>query len=390
MTLVTGYSPADVQSDATRAAARPSGLSIIRLLPAPMSELDWLDELLKPLNIRIEPYQEPVPIRPGAIYLYHSVQKLTLPPALLTAIRGARPAGLLHLGDEYLRTDLNHYAAFDFVIRMFPFSGSSHPGVFELPLGYTSGLANAPLRLASERKSLWMFAGDWKADRHVMARAFEKVPGGFLSLTRSTEGERGITRAEYMSQMSDAVFAPAPAGNIALETNRAYEALQLGAIPILPKRRYADAYRDVLGDHPLPDFESWAHAADYVRRFSQDKAGLDALQSECLDWWASEKEKVSRGLGDFIRAGLDGQHTDGLAERFSHVRTGGLNRIGTLLAQQNGQQIQARLSFEMRRLGTRLRGKPKLQGTWTFPAAETPPHANDEIRTPEKPSSPRD
>lgn len=387
MTLVPSHPMPESPIDTPNSQPEMSNVSIVRLLPAPMSELDWINELVLPLGIRIEPYQEPVRIRPGTIYLYHSVQKMQIAPALLDAIKAARPAGLLHLGDEYLRSDLTTYSAFDFVVRMFPFAGADHPGVLSLPLGYTSGLSTLSIRPAAERKSLWMFAGDWKADRHVMARAFEKVPGGFLSLTRSAEGERAITRAEYISQMADAVFAPAPAGNIALETCRAYEALELGAIPILPKRKYADMYRDVLGQHPLPSFESWTSAADFARQSAQDKAGLNALQSECLSWWAGEKHKVSRQLGDFIASGLAGNHSAGLAARFTSQGINPLDRYGTLLAQQNSQQIRARLSFELRRLTTRLKGKPKLEGSWTFQSAERPPHANDDIGSSETPGA---
>ncbi len=385
MTMVPSHPLLEPEPAAASALAGQAKVSIIRLLPSPMSELDWISELVTPLGIRIEPYQEPVPIRPGAIYLYHSVQGMQIPTALLEAIRAARPCGLLHLGDEYLRSDLTPYSAFDFVVRMFPFVGAENPGVLSVPLGYTSGLSTQTHRPAAERTSLWMFAGDWKADRHVMARAFEKVPGGFLSLTRSMEGERAITRAEYISQMADAVFAPAPAGNIALETCRAYEALELGAIPILPKRKYADMYRDVLGAHPLPDFESWTSAADFVREAAHDKAGLNARQAECLAWWASEKTRVSRQLGEFIAEGLTGKHSATVEAQFGHKKVNPLDRFGTLLAQQNSQQIRARLSFEMRRVATRLRGKPKLEGAWTFQAPEPPHHANDEIGADPKP-----
>ncbi|MFN7055674.1 hypothetical protein [Hyphomonas sp.] len=342
---------------------------ILSLFPAMPVEADWVQHVLSPLRIRLLPKGAEIPVYPGAIYLFASVLRMNLDPAFLARVRQAGGCGLIHIGDEYYRGDFAAYAAFDFVFRMMPFEGVESPGVFPLPLGVTSDFGPECRTPPGARELSWMFAGDWKADRHVMARAFRDVPGGLLSLPKSYKGEAGISRAEYKAAMSNAVFAPCPSGNVCIETFRPYEALHLGAIPLIPKRRLSDPYGLLLGPHPLPSFEDWRGAAKFVAEMWATPAALDRLQAECLEWWDAFRPELSRRAAAFIDEGRKGAFREILASQFGKG-VGRAARLKGLLVQQNADQTFARAGFHLRRLAHKVTTGKTLSGRWSISEPE--------------------
>jgi hypothetical protein len=330
------------------------------------SERDWLLQLLGPLGYTLEPLSQPVPVAPGALYVYNSVHRMDLPEDFLRAVKAAGGCGLLHIGDEYFRGNFANYAAFDHVIRMMSAPRLNVPGVFPLALGLTNNLGPAVTTPVSERPLDWFFAGDWKADRGVMADRFRSLPGGFISLPRSFYGERGISRPEYLAKMASTKFAPCPAGNVCIETCRPYEALHFGAIPLLPKRRLADPYADVLGKHPLPAFDDWSAARRFVERQLKQPAAMDALQAECLAWWKAEQAAIATRLEAFIGVGRAGAFRTSLEQNFGQRTFGKADRFKALLTQQNAEQLTARAQFSINRVLHKLKTGKNLSGEWSI------------------------
>jgi len=107
-------------------------------------------------------------------------------------------------------------------------------------------------------------------------------------------------RESYRELQAESMFSPSPMGNVQQETNRPFEALEAGAIPLLEKRWLMDAHKSLLGPHPLPTFADWKQAAEFVRRSIEDPEGLDRLQSECLAWWSEYKARLSEDVVDFV------------------------------------------------------------------------------------------
>ncbi len=352
---------------------------IIPLVPAFVSEREWLLRLLAPLDVSLHEYDENPKVMPGAIYLYNSPDKIELSDAFLSAVKKAGNCGLIHLGDEYYRATPDDYEAFDYVVRMFPFDAIMGEGVFPLSLGLSEKMGAGALLPASEREHAWMFAGDWKSDRGAMAKQFNKVPNGYLSLPKSFHGERGVSREAFLENMANAVFAPCPAGNVCVETGRPYEALELGAIPILPGRRFSKAFDDVLGSHPLPIFTSWRDAAEYVRLKMQNPNELDALQSLCQEWWQSFQAEASEELVHVLEAGRRGEYRAGLQQHLSTARVSKFQRLIALLLQQNKNQIIQRVKFAGVRVLGVMNGKGVLTGTWSIGPSDpqTPPEKSD-------------
>lgn len=366
-------------------ALRPlEGSKLYRLLEPMPVELDWLMQHLGPLGIKLVPLTLPAPVEPGTMYIYNSIQRMDLPAEFLARVRAAGGCGLFHIGDEYLRSNLTNYAAFDFVVRMMSARPMNVPGVFPLALGLTNNLGPAVTTRVSERPLTWFFGGDWKADRSVMANAFRHLPGGFLSMPRSFYGERGISRADYLSKLASAKFAPCPAGNVCIETFRPYEALHFGAIPLLPKTRLADPYGDVLGKHPLPTFYDWGAARRFAESQLKSPKALDSLQAECLDWWAKEQVSITNRLEAFIADGRSGAFRNSLQARFAKRDLGKLERMQVLLGQQSPQRLMARTAFTIERVVHKLTTGKTLSGEWSIKDPQTPPPANPETSSVKK------
>lgn len=345
---------------------------IIPLVQSSMSEREWLLRMLAPLDFTLHEYEEHPKIMPGALYLYNNVNRIDLSDAFLSGVRQAGHCGLIHLGDEYYRAIPKDYQAFDYVVRMFPFQGIMGEGIFPLPLGMSNNM-NASLPLsASQREHTWMFAGDWKADRGAMARHFRHVPNGYLSLPKSAFGERGVSREAYLQNMSNAVFAPCPAGNVCVETCRPYEALEMGAIPLLPGRWFSNAFDDVLGSHPLPIFANWQKAAEFVREKIEIPNEIDDLQSLCQEWWEDFQARTSDEFSHFLESGRQGDHRAALQWHLSRTTVSAGQRFIALLAQQNKSQLTQRGKFNVYRLLRALGGKGHLTGTWSIGSANGP------------------
>lgn len=330
-------------------------------------ELNWLKILFAEFGgVELLKYTADVPVENNALYLFNSDKAMVLSPEFLSSLGDVKGAGLLHIGDEYLRSDLRLYTHFDYIIRMFPFSRASKAGVFNIPVGHTPNLGPGSVTPASERKYPWMFGGDWKADRARMEKHFSTWKGGLLSMPMPYQDEGRISREAYLEGMANAAFAPCPAGNILLETCRPYEALHFGAIPILPKRRRADPYKELLGSHPLPVFEHWDAALHFAKDVYASPERLDSLQSECIDWWGQTKKRLGVELKQFVESGRAGEYKQAIQTGFANNRISKVSRVRELLAHQNSGQLSARAAFQGMKLARVLGGQPKAKPTWSL------------------------
>lgn len=340
--------------------------TIYRLSTGVPVEKDWLMMLTGKMNASWRQFASVDDIRPGTVFFYCGFEAMKIPSEILEKVRDVGGCGLIHIGDEYYRSDVRQYAAFDYIVRNSPADFLASEGVHFLPLGYTSGLPKVDVKLASQRKYSLMFAGDAKADRELMARKMSRVEGSFISLPRKRLGERNISRNEYVQILMDSVFAPSPAGNINIETYRPYEAVQLGSIPILPKRQKIDIYTDLLGDHPFPTFLDWGEAAIFCANMMKDPQGLDQLQAECMDWWKAKEESLSVELRNFIQNGERGLYREELQKKFGRMRLVSQKRMNFFLKQQNGEQLKVRASSKFMSAVAKVKGRKYSRPNWTM------------------------
>ena len=220
-------------------------------------------------------------------------------------------AFLVHIGDEYYELGADRYVNFRGVFRMIWTSVFNPEHVMTFPLG--SYIRELPSRVlpATERRYAWSFIGDaGKVSRVDMVRAMSSIEphicyssspvGGVTFFERNATGKRRIPFHEFYGILGDSVFAPAPMGNASIESCRPYDALEMGAIPIVEKRLTLDYYKGLLGDHPLPVVSSWAEGRSLVRSLINDPASLTALQQTCQQWWASYQARLIANIGSFL------------------------------------------------------------------------------------------
>ncbi len=210
---------------------------------------------------------------------------------------------LLHLSDEVFKDDLGAYRYCDGVIRNCRSDLlAAHRDIFFFPLGYKAGFARTETpKSAADRKYMWSFAGDPnKSTRAAMLNAMQKVEGGHCHLTSGFGASDSLSTDGYRALMDDSVFVPCPVGWMALETFRAYEALEAGCIPIVERRAGLDYYTELLGAHPMPTVTSWDEAAQLVQSL-KTACQIERVRSACHAWWQDYKHRLGPDMGVFVK-----------------------------------------------------------------------------------------
>lgn len=237
-------------------------------------------------------------VRPYSVMVCDRVDQLR--HKALASVRRIGSVGLLHVSDKRYRSRLDAYGSFGFVWRTYYHSGLTDMSVRQLPLGPAAvrELAIQPSTLARrrpvERLYTWSFAGQLGDTGPEMLAAFRQIDGGQEQV--GAELDQAIT----VDVLGDSVFVPCAAEEGHLETHRIYEALELGAIPVLERRRWLDYFHGLFGSHPLPTVQSWTDAPALVAGLLKDQARLAALQDQVLTWWTGTKQSLRSGLHDDV------------------------------------------------------------------------------------------
>lgn len=214
--------------------------------------------------------------------------------------RGCRGLTLLHLGDEQATDDLSFYAHADLVLRNYWFDAiMADPRVLWVPNGFAIGVGPATRQLpASQRRSAGYFAGALgmralSGERAAMKAAVEQAQLPFRLHWTATSRDR-LGAMAYAAALGDARFALVPGGN-SPETIRLYDALELGAIPIMLASRFArhEEALGLIGPPPILLINDWADLTELYRRHqARGPDALDALQDEVMRWWDAFKRAV--------------------------------------------------------------------------------------------------
>ncbi|MGH9210642.1 MAG: hypothetical protein ACRD2C_08155 [Acidimicrobiales bacterium] len=226
----------------------------------------------------------------------------------LAAVRRHGTVGLLHISDHHYRCGLEAYRSFGFVWRTYYHSGLSDWAVRQLPLGpelvadVSIEPTPAALRPPGGRLYTWSFVGSLAGRRAGMIEAFRLVDGGQEHSTAASSGPDSPwpDPAAVLELLGESVFVPCAAEGVQLESSRIYEALEMGAIPIVERRRRFDYFRELFGEHPLPTVRSWAEAPALVRGLLADQRRLTLLHERMVSWWAEAKAALSYGMRDDI------------------------------------------------------------------------------------------
>lgn len=247
-------------------------------------------------------------VRPFSIVICDRLSALTA--ETLARVRETGTVGLFHISQEWYQDPLDAYRAFGFVWRNHYHSFLRDKPVRQLPLApaaiedVTLDPSPAAVRPPTERRYSWCFAGQVITTRSAMLAALRRVEGGFEHVTRVLEDRRAasLDRHAYLQMLADSVFVPCAMGQANLESFRVYEALEMGAIPVVERRPWLDYYRRLLGDHPLPTVTSWSAAPELLTRLLADEERLADLHERTVGWWTATKRDLVRAAQEDVEA----------------------------------------------------------------------------------------
>lgn len=265
-------------------------------------------------------------------------------------------AFLVHISDEFYELGVDRYKNFRGVFRMLWSSVFNPEHVMVFPLGSYIEDPPASVLPASERRYAWSFIGAAdKTSRPEAIRAFASMKPHFLFSSTPLAGyqftggpDKRISRTEFYDILGQSIFAPSPMGNASMESCRPYDALEVGAIPIVERRLTLDYYKELLGDHPLPTVSSWREGRRLADSLLEKPAELLELQRSCVEWWADYKRKLIAKVGTFLETRSSA--TDDLVPLRSHMPEFSFWKYMELVRHHSAPALYRRLTLQASRL----------------------------------------
>lgn len=231
--------------------------------------------------------------------------------------------GIFHIANEKYRNNFPWYSRVDFVLRnywipqppphvlyvplapqypdscapnsLFPNGRSNHVNgfIFEKSTKNCScgGMSTARAR---KRKNLWMFSGSLRGSRAQLVKKLSSSTTlkkkGIIKVARAFGGDRTIgsrnpvenPKTEFLNIISESAFVFAPCGNV-METHRIYEAVALGAIPVIQncephQSQFFPLTQLIIGN-------GTNGMLGFVGKYIGNGKEIDKLQGEVMKWW---------------------------------------------------------------------------------------------------------
>ena len=158
----------------------------------------------------------------------------------------------------------------------------------------------------------WSFAGEMKPGRVKALEAFKRLEGGKMVLTDQgfkpdKQKTSGLISENYFKLLQNSLFVPCPLGWVNIDTQRFYETLEAGAIPVVLKNgspedsetSYWKTKFQTIQALPFVEAHSWDEAVeecDYIIKTGQ---ALHARR-ECHSFWFSLKRHWQKSLRHLI------------------------------------------------------------------------------------------
>lgn len=141
-----------------------------------------------------------------------------------------------------------------------PRQGRDYGGARVFGVGYTPHVRMLPVEPSEKTLNVFLSAQDTHQRRHD---CFLHLEGLWSSRVHRTAGfTQGMDPAEYIRCMSKVKLAPAPSGAVSVDSFRAWEALEAGAIPVVdavsPVDGRTDYWARLLGEVPFPVVDDWS------------------------------------------------------------------------------------------------------------------------------------
>jgi hypothetical protein len=224
-----------------------------------------------------------------------------------------RLTGIFHLSDEWFSAPFEQlYKHSAFVVRVGHWAKHFPRHVLTVPLGLSSEFIRTSDEQqlsheepSSQRKWIWTFVGQvrFKEHRQMMLDQLSCFDEHFqyIGITDWSKPSSDLPKSEYAKALSSSIFAPCPqgrwrVGDCCVDGFRTWEAVALGAIPIVDSQYYRNAFG---APFPvvLPD---WSDAVSLIKKTLADSTRLDHLQHEISGWWQHFKQDLPDKVAEHI------------------------------------------------------------------------------------------
>ncbi len=278
-------------------------------------------------NVRIAtgiPHVQEVARDGDVVIVAHRHKKHAEPHALIALNHWRRYApnapefriGVFHVANEVERAGWDWYVNADFVLRNYWLPGGAFPGHVQfIPLHHQMPSVCTPespldapkalmctcnrrgLPRAPERPKLYSFSGSLRRGRSKLLSLIRKSKRlrrrGTILVSKHFGGDGEDPKARHVAAMLEAVFVFSPCGNV-METHRIYEALALGAIPVI--QNCEDESTNAF--FPLRElvFDTHEEMVQFVESFIDDELRMQELQAKVLEWWVQYNVELATNV----------------------------------------------------------------------------------------------
>jgi len=210
---------------------------------------------------------------------------------------------LYHASDEACKADtsLYNHPGIKTVFRNYWRPDVEGPKVVHLPLGYLNGKGRGDRHVApiSKRRYTWSFAGAIdRPDRSTILNQLKAaVPNCSVHTTPTWKSPLNLDETAYRTMLQESCIVPCLNGFYNVESYRFYEALENGALPIIPMDKL-ESYKNLFSgsvNPPLLGIADWKTVGQVMTAMSTRLDVLDKIQGDMWLWWSGYKDYL-RGL----------------------------------------------------------------------------------------------
>ena len=203
---------------------------------------------------------------------------------------------LFHASDERCSADISIYkhTSIKTVFRNYWRPDCVGEKVIHLPLGYTNNtkVKTKPYNL-KQRPYTWSFAGamDRKGRLEHLTALNVAVPNCKVHKTPTWNSPENLTKSAYIELLQQSKIVPCLAGFYNVESYRFYEALENGAIPIIPfdeKNSYTNIFQGSLNP-PLLAVNDCSMLGKVILLLEKKPMVIESVQKDLVHWWTGYK-----------------------------------------------------------------------------------------------------
>ena len=214
---------------------------------------------------------------------------------------------IIHLNDEHERdmTDFYNNKHCKHVIRNYIRNLDTHldletTNILTIPLGALLGPGNNSIKSFSDRKLAWSFHGKDLLNRNRHLSSLVHIDPHDLRITSERPNSEMSSEKEYCNSILDSKFCPIPRGNNC-ETNRLYEALEMGSIPIYVRSASDDMFWNWISKNlSLIEIKTWEKASVMMNFFLNNPDHGEKYRAGIMQKWSLWKTEICTTMSGFL------------------------------------------------------------------------------------------